>query len=65
MRFIIFIMDYFENFYKIQTQNMNTSGKKKKKSHLRKEGMFQKMDHMMQSFCLGNKNKVVFQVESV
>lgn len=28
MQFIIFIIDYFENFYKIQTQNMSTSGKK-------------------------------------
>lgn len=29
--FVIFIIDYFENFHKIQTQNVNTSGKKKKK----------------------------------
>lgn len=60
MQFIIFITDYFENFYQIQTQNMNTSDKEKE-NHLKKEGMFQKMDHMMPCFCLGNKNKVVFQ----
>lgn len=60
MRFIIFIIDYFENFYKNQTQNMNTSGKEKE-DHLKEEGIFQKMDHMMQYFCLRNKNKVVFQ----
>lgn len=34
--FVIFIIDYFENFHKIQTQNVNTSGKKKKKERLKK-----------------------------
>lgn len=44
MQFIIFIIDYFESFYKTETQIINTSGKKK--NRLKKERMFQEMDHM-------------------